>query len=84
VKSLFTKIKPQRFILTYLVLLPFSLIDEAQMMSPLIATLVAYPLLSLDRIGVELQNPFSKQSLSHLPLDAICEGIKANAVMLKH
>jgi putative membrane protein len=76
-------IKTRRFILTYLVLLPFSLIDEAQMMSPFIAALVAYPLLSLDRIGVELQNPFSKKSLSHLPLDAICEGIKANAIALK-
>jgi len=76
-------IKTRRFILTYLVLLPFSLIDEAQMMSPLIAALVAYPLLSLDRIGVELQNPFSKQSLSHLPIDAICDGIKANALALR-
>ncbi|MFI3123265.1 MAG: bestrophin family ion channel [Methylococcales bacterium] len=47
--------------MTYLVLLPFSLIDEAQMMSPLIATLVAYPLLSLDRIGVELQIRFQKK-----------------------
>jgi putative membrane protein len=52
-------IKARRFILIYLLLLPFSLIDEAKIMSPLIAILVAYPLLLLDRIGIELQNPFA-------------------------
>ncbi|MGB4498991.1 MAG: bestrophin family ion channel [Methylococcaceae bacterium] len=76
-------IKARRFILIYLLLLPFSLINEAGMMSPLIAILVAYPLLSLDRIGIELQNPFAKKNLSHLPLDTICDGIKANALALK-
>lgn len=73
-------IKARRFILIFLLLLPFPLINEAGIMSPLVAILVAYPLLSLDRIGVELQNPFSKRNLSHLPLDTICETIKNNAV----
>ena len=76
-------IKTRRFILIYLLLLPFSLLDEMGIMSPLIAFLVAYPLLSIDRIGVELQNPFGKQNLSHLPLDTICEGIQNNALMLQ-
>ena len=76
-------IKVRRFIFIYLLLLPLSLIDEAQMMSPLVAVLVAYPLLSLDRIGLELQNPFAIQNLSHLPLDAICNTIKNNALALK-
>lgn len=76
-------IKARRFILIYLLLLPFSLFDEAQILSPFIAVLVAYPLLSLDRIGVELQNPFAKRHLSHLPLDTICDGIKSNALALK-
>jgi putative membrane protein len=76
-------IKVRRFILIYLLLLPFSLIDEAQMMSPFIAVLVAYPLLSLDRIGMELQNPFAIRNLSHLPLDLICNTIKSNALALK-
>lgn len=75
-------IKARRFILIYLLLLPFSLISQAGLMSALIAMLVAYPLLALDRIGLELQNPFSEQNLSHLPLGAICEGIKSNAAML--
>lgn len=75
-------IKARRFILIYLLLLPFSLIAQAGLMLALIAMLVAYPLLALDRIGLELQNPFCQQNLSHLPLEAICEGIKSNAAML--
>lgn len=70
-------IKARRFILIYLVLLPFSLINEAGLSSILIMSLVAYPLLSLDRIGYELQNPFAIKNLSHLPLETICEGIKS-------
>jgi putative membrane protein len=38
--------------------------------------LVAYPLLSLDRIGAELQNPFGTANLSHLPLNEISAGIE--------
>jgi putative membrane protein len=40
--------------------------------------LVAAPLLALDQIGVELQNPFSTSNLSHLPLDDISAGIERN------
>jgi putative membrane protein len=77
-------IKIRRFILIYLVLLPFSLIDKAGLMTAPIAILVAYPLLSLDRIGLELQNPFAIKNLSHLPLQTICEGIKNIATTLKN
>jgi len=44
--------------------------------------LVAYPLLSLDRIGIELQNPFNTTSLSHLPLHTICDSIKLHCLAL--
>jgi ion channel-forming bestrophin family protein len=76
-------IKARRFILIYLLLLPLSLISEAGLMATPIAILVAYPLLSLDRIGMELQNPFSVKNLSHLPLQTICEGIKNSAATFK-
>jgi len=68
-------IKTRRFILLYLLLLPVSVIDLVGGVSILITALVAYPLLSLDRIGFELQNPFSERHLSHLPLSAICETV---------
>ena len=44
--------------------------------------LVAYPILSLDQAGVDLQAPFSKRSLGHLPLDLICRTIERNLLAL--
>jgi len=75
-------IKARRFILTFLALLPFSLIDNLGFSAVFIFLLVAYPLLSLDRIGIELQNPFNTKSLSHLPLHTICDGIKLHCQAL--
>jgi putative membrane protein len=73
-KSLSVKIR--RFLFLYLVALPFGIFDKTGLLTPVIVMLVAYPLLSLDQIGVELQNPFSCRRLSHLPLDDICQTIQ--------
>jgi putative membrane protein len=75
-------IKARRFILIFLLLLPFSLIDNLGFSAVFIFFLVAYPLLSLDRIGIELQNPFRTKNLSHLPLHAICDNIKLHCLAL--
>ncbi|MGR9117205.1 MAG: bestrophin family protein [Gammaproteobacteria bacterium] len=75
-------IKTRRFIFLFLLLLPFSFLDEAGIYSVIIFLLVAYPLLSLDRIGLELQNPFAINHLSHLPLDTICTTIKTNVMAI--
>lgn len=71
-------VKIRRFLFLYLVALPFGIFDKAGVMTPVIVMLVAYPLLSLDQIGVELQNPFSARRLSHLPLNDICKTIQTN------
>lgn len=76
-------IKTRRFILLFVALLPFALVDEVNWLSPLIAMLTAYPLFCLDEIGVELQSPFSQKSLSHLPLDTVCENIEQNVLALE-
>jgi len=75
-------IKARRFILIFLLLLPFSLIEKAGFHSVFIFILVAYPLLALDRIGLELQYPFATKSLSHLPLHTICNTIMTNGLAL--
>ncbi len=49
---------------------------------PLFIMLLAYPLLSLDRIGMEMQNPFDRKRLDHLPLDRICLTIEGNLMEL--
>ncbi|MGZ8196636.1 MAG: hypothetical protein ACXWTH_13505, partial [Methylosarcina sp.] len=37
--------------------------------------------LALDRIGLDLQYPFNLKRLSHLPLNGICNTIKANGLV---
>ncbi|SJM91291.1 conserved hypothetical protein [Crenothrix polyspora] len=75
-------IKTRRFIFMFLLLLPFSILEKADFNTAAIFFLVAYPLLSLDRIGIELQSPFNTNSLSHLPLDSICDTVKLHCLAL--
>ena len=76
-------IKSRRFILLFMLILPLALVDYSVYISPIIVTLVAYALFSLDQIGVELQNPFSIDNLSHLPLNEICNTIENNITEIK-
>ena len=71
-------IKIRRFLFIYLFFLPIAIVDKTGILTPLFTLLVAYPLLSLDQIGLELQNPFSKSRLGHLPLDDISGNIQNN------
>ncbi len=73
-------IKIRRFLFLYLVALPIAIVDKTGVMTPIIVLLVAYPLLSLDQIGMELQNPFDTTRLSHLPLDEISATIENNVM----
>jgi putative membrane protein len=77
-------IKIRRFITLFLLTLPFALLHRMQgdWLVPLVTMLVAYPLISLDQIGVELQNPFAKDHLGHLPLDDISINIERNVTGL--
>jgi putative membrane protein len=45
-------------------------------LTPLVTLIVTFPLLAIDRIGTELQSPFSTENLNHLPLDEICATIE--------
>ena len=71
-------VKIRRFVALFLVTLPFALLHqmETDWLVPLVIMLVGYPLVSLDQIGIELQNPFYKSSLNHLPLDEISASIE--------
>lgn len=73
-------IKIRRFIVLFLLSVPLALLHRIQSDSliPLLTMIVAYPLVSLDQIGVELQNPFARSNLSHLPLDDIAATIERN------
>jgi putative membrane protein len=79
-------VKIRRFLVMFLLLLPFALVqmlgDDEALFVPVVTMIVAYPLLTLDQLGKELQNPFAKDRLSHLPLDDICDAIQSNVMAL--
>ena len=76
-------IQIRQFSFIFLGMLPFGLIGKiGWWLTPLITMIVAYPLLSLDKIGAELQKPFSTTSLNHLDLDAITTTIEGNLLGL--
>ncbi len=73
-----------RFILFFLATLPFALLHkfEKEWMVPLVTVLIVHPVLVLDQLGIELQQPFSTRSINHLPLDEICRNIERNLLAL--
>lgn len=77
-------VKIRQFIALFILTLPFALVNSlgAYWQVPLLTMMVAYPLLSLDQLGVELQNPFSTKNLSHLPLAEISKAIEKNVLSL--
>jgi putative membrane protein len=73
----------RQFIFVFLATLPLGILYQGMAwLTPILTMLIAFPILALDEIGVELQNPFSKQHLNHLPLDEICEGLERNLTAL--
>ena len=79
-------IKIRRFIALFLLTLPFALLHriDGDWLLPIITMMVAYPLISLDQIGIELQNPFAKANLGHLPIGEISAMIEKNLLGLLH
>ena len=59
----------------FLLILPIALSNHFYI-NPIATALVACALFSLDQIGIELQDPFAIENLSHLPLDEICKNIQ--------
>lgn len=93
-------IQVRQFIFILLALLPFTLLGDFEgtlfgtllganeihrvWFVPLFIMLLAYMLLALDRIGMELQNPFDRRRVDFLPLDSICMTIEKNLLELLH
>ena len=71
-------IEVRRILLLFLILAPMALVGEVGIYTPLVLLLTGYPFLALDQIGQDLQSPFALESVSHLPLDNICQMIEKN------
>ncbi|QDV26527.1 bestrophin family protein [Aureliella helgolandensis] len=93
-------IQVRQFIFLLLAFLPLSLMQDFEgtlfaafwgasashrvWLVPLFIMILAYMLLALDRIGMELQNPFDTRRVDFLPLDGICTTIEKNLLELLH
>ena len=66
----------RQFLVIFLAAFPFGILQKVTWLTPLITAFVAFPMLALDEIGAELQNPFSTQNVNHLPLDDYCSRIE--------
>jgi ion channel-forming bestrophin family protein len=76
------RVEIRRVLILFIAASPFALVDRIAWMTPIATILVALPLLALDRVGTELQEPFALDSLNHLPLDEICETIEGDLLTL--
>jgi ion channel-forming bestrophin family protein len=75
-------IQIRRFVVLFLLAIPFGIVLKVGWLTPLVTMLVCYPLLSLDKIGTELQYPFSPNRLNHLPLDDFTTLIERNLLAM--
>ncbi|MBL8684734.1 MAG: hypothetical protein JNK05_36495 [Myxococcales bacterium] len=66
----------RRFVFLYLAALSLSLVGEAGFSSMIYTFFIAYPILTLEQIGAELQNPFVVRSLSHIEIDEVCAALE--------
>ena len=76
------RVEIRQILLVFLASLPFALVDRVAWWTPVVTVLLAVPLLAVDKIGTELQYPFSPDSLNHLPLDEICATIEGNLLAM--
>lgn len=65
----------RRALLLYLVTLPFALVDQFGWFTVFDCLLIAYVLLGIEEIGVEIENPFGTDA-NDLPLEDLCQRIE--------
>jgi putative membrane protein len=70
----------RRFVAFYLLALPFALAPMTGLFSSAYAMAIAYPILMLEQIGAELQNPFVTRSTSHIDIERLCLTIESNVM----
>ena len=68
---------PHLFVRIYCLLLPLAMVSTLGIFTPLGSTLVGWLFLALDKIGTDLQDPFTNDSYD-IPLTSICTTIETN------
>jgi putative membrane protein len=68
---------PRLFISLFCVIVPIGLVDTLGWFTPLASTVVGFMLLAIEKIGTDLQSPFSA-SEHEIQMTALCENIERN------
>jgi putative membrane protein len=72
----------ERFVAGFLATLPFALLGKAGVWTPLLTMLISYPVLMIDALGSELDDPFGHNA-NDLPLTRICRNIERDLLGVK-
>lgn len=67
----------KQLLLLYCFFFPFEMVSHLGLLTGLFTTLTSFALLGIEEIGVEIENPFGRDS-NDLPLDTICETMRRN------
>jgi ion channel-forming bestrophin family protein len=65
----------------YCLLLPFGIVQQVGIMTPLVVLLISHAFLGLDELGDEIEEPFGTHP-NDLPLTALCRTIEINLLQL--
>ncbi|MDQ2842050.1 MAG: hypothetical protein M3Y72_13610 [Acidobacteriota bacterium] len=68
---------PELLIKFYCILLPFVIVDQVGLLTPVITVLIAFAFLVLNRIGKNLEDPFENLPYD-IPMTALCRTIEIN------
>jgi hypothetical protein len=82
----------RQWVVLFLLVLPLGLMQQFRWLwperypfdwlTPLVTVLIAYPILCIEQVGFELQEPFPADRLSHLPLPQITARIETDLLAL--
>ncbi|MCT7954188.1 bestrophin family protein [Laspinema palackyanum] len=67
----------KQLLLIYCLALPFQIVSHLDLWTGPFAALISFTLLGIEKIGIEIENPFGYDS-NDLPLDTICATMRVN------
>ena len=67
----------KQLLLLYCFFFPFEMVSRLGLLTGMFSALTSFALLGIEEIGVEIENPFGRDS-NDLPLDTICEMMRRN------
>lgn len=70
-------IYPRLFVNAFCLLLPLGIVDELLIYTPVVSTLAGFMLMTMEKIGHDLQDPFNND-IYDVPMESICQTIRTD------